>query len=132
MKMQLVMTTVFAGLCSQAVLADPEADFWQQPPAKSITRSAQSRDNPSVYGTPAEPAYRIVRLAPDSQSVKVAYGESVRFIVQGECGSERSFAWRFDGSPSRSYVDLSEVAPPDLLDHDVRVFVAPDPRHSGK
>jgi hypothetical protein len=132
MKTHLVMTVVFAGLCSQAALADPEADFWQQPQAKSVTRSTQSHDNQGVYGTPAEPAYRIVRLGPDSQSVKVAYGESVRFIVQSEGGSERSFAWRFDGLPSRSYVDLSTVAPPDLLDHDVRVFVAPDPQNSGK
>ena len=125
MKMHLVTAAALAAFCSHAALADPEADFWQPREAKSIT-SSTSRDN----GTPAEPAYRIVRLGPDSKSVTVAYGESVRFIVEGQSGQERSFAWRFDGSPSKGYVDLSQVAPPNTLDHDVRVFVAQDPPHS--
>jgi hypothetical protein len=147
MKMHVVIAAALASLCSHAAFADPEADFWQPQESKSVTRSTQplavaptanlstlNRDNSSVYGTPAQPEStdRIVRLGPDSQSVKVAYGESVQFIVQGGSGPEQSFAWRFDGSPTQSYVDLSEVAPPYLLDHEVRVFVAPDPRHSGK
>jgi hypothetical protein len=91
------------------------------------------RDNPSVYGTPAEPdsADRIVRLGPDSKSVKVAYGETVKFIVETNGGPERSFAWRFDMSPAMSQVDLKDVAPADLLDHDVRVLIVVDSRHGG-
>jgi len=42
-KMHLVMTVVFAGFCSQAALADPEADFWQQPQVKSSPKCSPKR-----------------------------------------------------------------------------------------
>jgi hypothetical protein len=85
------------------------------------------------YGTPAEPdaVDRIVPLSPDSRWVNVAYGETVEFVVQSGAGSARSFAWRFDVSPVVSHVDLSRVAPAGFLDHEVRVFVAADPRYRG-
>jgi hypothetical protein len=72
-----------------------------------------------------------VRLGPGSHSINVAYAESVEFIAQTEGGAERSFSWRFDVSPVRSYVDLSEVAPADFPYRNLRVFVAPDARYSG-
>jgi hypothetical protein len=40
MKMRL-LAAAFAGLCSQAAFADPEADFWQQVEPKSSTRLTQ-------------------------------------------------------------------------------------------
>jgi Heavy-metal resistance protein CzcE len=101
--------------------------------ATTAPLSGLQREYPSVYGTPAETdsVGQIVRLAGGAQSVNVAYGETVKFIVKGENGSERSFAWRFNVSPVLSHVDLSEVAPADLPVRDVRVFVAPDSRYRG-
>jgi hypothetical protein len=147
MKMHLVLAA-FAGLCSHAAFARYEGgDSWSELEPKPYTRSSQllmvatiaplrslQRDYPNVYGTPADPASvgRIVRLGNGSHWVNVAYGESVKFIVKGDDESERSFAWRFDVEPNTSHVDLSDVAPADLPVHDVRVFVAPDPRYSGE
>lgn len=101
--------------------------------ATTASLSTLQHENASVYGTPAQvdTADRIVRLGPDSHWVNVAYGESVEFIAQGENGAQRSFAWRFDVSPTTNYVDLSQMAPADFPDQNVRVFVAPDPRYSG-
>jgi len=129
MKMHRVIAAALASLVSYAALADPEADFWQQP--RTFTYS--TRDDSRLYGTPAEPdsANRTVRLGPGAQSVNVGRGETVKFIVQGGSGPERSFAWRFDGSPSRSDVDLSKVAPAGFPVHDVHIFVAPDSRSTG-
>jgi hypothetical protein len=100
-------------------------------PLSSLQRDYPSY--PSPYGTPAQldSANRIVRLSPSLHAVNVAYGETVRFIVDAENGSQRSFAWRFDVSPVVSHVDLSEVAPADLPAQNVRVFVAPDSRYRG-
>jgi hypothetical protein len=121
-------------------------DTWSALEPKHVAASTQSpilattaplsslqRDYPSVYGTPAQPdsADRIVRVSGSSQSVNVAYGETLKFIVTGDYGSERAFAWRFDLSPVLSHVDLSDVAPADLHVQNVRVFVAPDSRYRG-
>ena len=104
--------------------------------ATTAPLSTLQRDYPSYaspYGTPAQPdgADRTVRLSPSLHSVNVAYGETVRFVVDAENGSQRSFAWRFDVSPVLSHVDLSDVAPADLHAANVRVFVAPDSRYRG-
>jgi ferric-dicitrate binding protein FerR (iron transport regulator) len=95
--------------------------------------STLQHENPSVYGTPAEGDFtdRTVRLGSGSRWINVAYGETVRFIVTGENGSERSFAWRFDVSPVLTHVDLSEVAPAHLPAQNLRVFVAPGSRSRG-
>jgi Heavy-metal resistance protein CzcE len=129
MKMQFVIAAAVAALSSHAVLADPEADFWQQPQAKSSARPTQ----PSFYGTPAElgSADRIVTLGPGAQSVHVEHGQTVKFIVRVKSDQERSFAWRFDGSPIANDIDLSQVAPADYPVHGVHVFVASDSRSRG-
>ena len=147
MKTHLVLTAAFAGLCSHAAFADPAAGVGQQAEPISPTRSIGSltgamaapmsrlgRDNPTEFGSPAQPdsAGRIVRLASGSHWVNVAYDESVTFVVRNESGSERSFAWRFNVAPNTSHVDLSDVAPVDLPVRGVRVFVTPDPRYSGE
>jgi hypothetical protein len=135
-----------AGDLGAAVARSEGGDTWSavEPgisgasPTESLTvattapLSTLQRENPSVYGTPAQAdsTDRIVQLRPDSRSINVAYGESVEFIAKGEGGAERSFAWRFDVSPARSYVDLSQVAPADFPDQNLRVFVAEDPRYS--
>jgi len=43
MKMHLVMAAAFAGLCSHAAFADPEADFWQQPKPAVSTASGTAQ-----------------------------------------------------------------------------------------
>ena len=118
---------------------NPQATARSTPsPAVATTAplSTLQRDYPdyrTAYGTPAEPdsADRIVRVSRSLQSVNVAYGETVKFVVDGENGSERSFTWRFDVSPALTHVDLSEVAPADLPAQNLRVFVAPDSRYRG-
>jgi len=122
-------------------------DTWSELQAKPVTASTEpmqvattaslsslQHEQPSARGTPVDPdsADRTVRLEPGSQWVNVEYGESVKFIVASQGAPERSFAWRFDGSPITSEVDLSDVAPADVPVHGVRVFVAPDPRYSGE
>jgi hypothetical protein len=145
MKMRLVWAAALTVLSSHAAFA---GDTWSQLEPKSsyvsLTESLKvattaplsslQHENPGVYGTPVHgnSADRVVRLAPDSHSMNVEYGESVEFVVPGENGAERSFAWRFDGSPSRSYVELSEVAAAGFPDRNFRVFVAPDTRYSGE
>jgi hypothetical protein len=103
------------------------------PVATTGALSVLQSDYPSVYGTPAQPdsVNRVVRLEPGSRWLDVEYGESVKFISTGAGGSERSFSWRFDVSPTRTYVDLRDMAPADFLDHDMRVFIAPDSRYAG-
>ena len=101
--------------------------------ATTAPLSTLQRDYPSIYGTPAEvdSADRTVRVSGSARSINVAYGETVKFIVNDENGSERSFAWRFDVLPSLSHVDLDDVAPAGLPARNVRVFVAPDSRYRG-
>jgi hypothetical protein len=146
MKMHLVVTSAFAGLCSLAFARYDGGDTWSALEPKSAAPSSPSlvvattaplstlrRDYPSIYGSPAEAgsAGRIVRVSGSGRSINVAYGETVTFVVNGENGSERSFAWRFDVSPSLSHVDLDDVAPAGLTARNVRVFVAPDSRYAG-
>ena len=128
------------------IAASEGGDTWSALKPKSAAPSTSSlvvattaplrtlrRDYPSMYGTPAEAdsADRIVRVSGSARSINVAYGETVTFVVSGENGSERSFAWRFDVSPSLSHVDLDEVAPTGLAARNLRVFVAPDSRYRG-
>jgi hypothetical protein len=112
MKIHVLTAVALAALASHAVLAEPEADFWQQP---------------KIYGEPA-PAVRpdqTVRLRPNSHWVNVRYGEIVRFVTQGVNGTERSFDWWFDVSPEVTSFYLRKIAPPDFPDRNVRVFIDP-------
>jgi hypothetical protein len=101
MRMHLVIAAAFAGLCSHAALADPEADFWQQPEPKTLhtfvvlahcgtDRKVEQvkLDNPSVYQTPAEvdSPDRVLRPGPGAKSVDADHNETIRLIVQGEGG----------------------------------------------
>ena len=74
---------------------------------------------------------RIVELSPSTRWVSVAYGEKVTFNTVGANGTQRSFAWQFDVSPVRSFVDLDDVAPADFPARSVRVFVAEAPEYRG-
>jgi hypothetical protein len=65
--------------------------------------------------------YTIV-IRPETRYVNVEGGEVVRFII----GSQ-SFTWHFNVARTVGAFDLNEVAPPGMLDHTVRAYVAPDP-----
>jgi hypothetical protein len=79
-------------------------------------------------GRPVSPtqADRIVELKPGMRWMNVAYGESVLFKMNG-----KSFAWRFDAMPTRTQIDLGEIAPADFPMREFRVFIAPQPEYRG-
>jgi hypothetical protein len=147
MKMRLLVVAALAALSSTAAFARYDGgDTWSElQPKASVTStgpmtiatigslSGLRQTNPADYGTPAQAnaADRIVRLDGGSKWVNVAYGETVDFVVDGQNGSARSFAWQFNVNPNLSHVDLSAVAPADFPDQGVRVFVTPDPEYSG-
>ena len=51
-------------------------------------------------------------------------GDVVRFERGG-----RAFGWAFNVSPIVPMFALNQVAPPGMLDHEVLVYVEPDPRY---
>lgn len=73
---------------------------------------------------PEGAATRTVTITPDTRYVNVVGGEVVRFV-----GAGRAFAWDFHVSPTVSVFALDRVAPPGTLDHQVLVYVRPDPRY---
>ena len=76
----------------------------------------------ALLGDAALPASatRTIAIYPDTRYVNVTGGEIVKFIV-----GNQSFAWNFNGRPSS--FDLNAVAPPGVLDHGVKAYVAPNP-----
>jgi hypothetical protein len=80
-----------------------------------------------LLGTPVPPAAatRTVVLTPATRYVNVIGGQVVRF----QSGAQE-FGWSFDTSPIVHVFSLNQVAPAGLLDHEVRVYIAPDPRYS--
>jgi hypothetical protein len=80
-----------------------------------------------LLGTPVPPstATRTVVLTPATRYVNVIGGQVVRFQSGGQ-----EFGWSFDTSPIVQVFSLNQVAPAGLLDHEVRVYIAPDPRYS--
>jgi hypothetical protein len=69
---------------------------------------------------PATTSTRIITIAPDTRSVNVTEHETVTFVA----GDQR-FTFTFLGADAM--FSLNDVAPRGMLDHDVKVFVAPDP-----
>jgi hypothetical protein len=82
----------------------------------------------AFLGDPAPPAaaMRTVVITPDTKSVNVTGGETVRFVI-----GDKSFAWTFNVASSVFSFDLNRIAPPGVLDHPVKIYVAPDPRYIG-
>jgi hypothetical protein len=80
-----------------------------------------------LLGDPAPDtaAERTIRITPDTKYVNVDGGQVVRFDVGG-----RTFTWNFDTAQTVTSFDLNRVAPPGLLDHVVRAYVAPNPLYS--
>ena len=102
-----------------------------QPPAApskaedvSMAKVGPNRGNAGIalLGDPASPASanRTIAIHPDTRHVNVTGGEVVKFTV-----GDKSFAWNFNGHPSS--FDLNAVAPPGVMDHRVKAYVAPNP-----
>jgi hypothetical protein len=81
----------------------------------------------ALIGAPAaeQPAVqRTIAITPDTQFVNVTSGETVRFVL-----GARSFAWSFQSGPTVSAFDLNLIAPPGMLTHPVKVYVAANPTY---
>jgi hypothetical protein len=74
----------------------------------------------------ASAATRTIVIPPTARWVNVTGGDVVNFIV-----GDKSFAWAFNVAASVSSFDLMRVAPPGVLDHTVRAYIAPDPKYMG-
>lgn len=74
---------------------------------------------------PVHAATHTITITPDTRHVNVVGGDVVRFESGG-----RVFAWDFNVSPIVSVFALNQVAPPGMLDHEVLVYVLPDPRYN--
>ncbi len=98
--------------------------------ASSTGAAAGDRNSLTNYGSlvAGDRIDRTIVLNPDAKYVNVTNGETVKFVVRQADGSERSFAWWFDLFPTVRVIDMSKIAPAGTLVHDLRVYVAPDPR----
>ena len=74
----------------------------------------------------AAPIGRPVRIGAATRYVNVEGGEVIRFDVNG-----KSFSWSFSGPLAVTSFNLMRIAPPGTLDHDVMVYIAPNPNYSG-
>jgi hypothetical protein len=77
-----------------------------------------------LLGDPAPPtaAQRTIKITPSTKHVNVQRGEIIAFDTGG-----KTFAWHFDTAETVQSVDLSRVAPPGALDHQVIAYVAINP-----
>ena len=94
----------------------------------SIAKVEPNRGNAGItlLGDPASPASasRTIAIYPDTRYVNVTGGEVVKFTV-----GDKSFAWNFNGRPTS--FDLNAVAPPGVMDHKVKAYIAPNPLYGG-
>jgi hypothetical protein len=80
-------------------------------------------DHIDLLGDPAPPAAagRTVVITPNVDYVNVTSGDIVKFVV-----GTKSFTWDFDTENALADFDLNRVAPAGMLDHTVKVYIAPD------
>jgi hypothetical protein len=82
----------------------------------------------TLLGEPAAadvPVDKVIMIEPGTRWVNVTQDDTVKFIVHGNSGAEKSFAWHF-ASP-RFAVDLSQIAPQGMIDRSVIAYLASDP-----
>ena len=100
----LSLTLLTAGMSATAVT--PRADLLGTP-------------------VPAHAATRVVQLTPNMHSINVVAGDTVRFV-----NGSGEFGWSFNTSPIVQTFELNQVAPGGVLNHPLRVYVAPNPLYS--
>jgi hypothetical protein len=88
--------------------------------------TAFATDYRYLYGdaAPSSAANQTIVIRPDTRHVNVQGGDTVNFIV-----GDKQFAWTFNVARTVWAFDLNDVAPPGLLDHIVRAYIAPDPKY---
>jgi hypothetical protein len=134
MKRQFLAATMVA-LCADGALAGPQGSPSASIPSVTVIghRPGAEDDPDRGWGSPGDgyPVNRIVRLGSKPTWANVDYGQNVEFIASNRDGSQRTFKWRFNGWPDKNMIRLSSVAPPDFFDHEVRIYIGPDPRYVG-
>ncbi len=89
--------------------------------ALSVVATAEGKPHLSPQVSTPEAADKMIVIKPTTKSVNVFENDTVLFKV-----GDKQFAIKFDGN--NVYYDLSTLAPPGVLNHKVKVFVAPNPR----
>ena len=109
-KVSTVVSTAIAATAMLLCLTMAAAD--------AAPRQGKPSLAPSI--TSPDAADKTVVIKDSTKHVNVYEDETVLFIV-----GDKKFAVRFDGN---SYVyDLATLAPPDTLNHKVKVYVGPNP-----
>jgi hypothetical protein len=117
-----------------ALASLPQASVAPKMMVATIAQLSELRaDAASMLGSPITSSAldRSMSITDATQWINVGYGERVQFTALDRGGASHSFAWRFDVSPMRTHVDLSEVAPADFPVRSVRVFIAHNPNDRG-
>ena len=96
--------------------------------SSAIAQGAPSLGNikdPWGYAVPDSYAERTITIDPKTRWVNVTRMEAIRFVVtQG--GAQKTFTWRFDTLPRRTF-SLNEAVPAGILgQQQVMVYVGPN------
>lgn len=91
-------------------------------PAMAAPAYMSSMNSMNSMGSPASASSATVmmQIDPATSHVNVDDGTTVNFGV-----GNNAFAWHFDVPSNVFIIDLNRIAPPNVLDHQVRVYVAP-------
>jgi hypothetical protein len=84
--------------------------------------AAMSRVDLLGSSSSSSAASSTIVVTPGTEYVTVKRGDIVNFVV-----GDKGFTWDFNGGDNVSSFDLSQVAPPGVLDHAVTAYVNPDP-----
>lgn len=94
----------------------------------SFTLTACAADS-SMLGqgqVPAGYAERTVVVGPETRYINVERGDLVKFVV-----GDKSFSWKFNAPTTISEVNMSEVAPAGMLNHEVKAYIKHIPVFDG-
>jgi hypothetical protein len=90
----------------------------------SSAHAASTQGAAADYGTSADASTyaRQITISPQTKSVNVTDGETVKFDVNG-----KTFAWNVNTFSNDTEFDLAKIAPAGTQVNDVRVYVAANP-----
>ena len=94
----------------------------------NLSASAFTPGSPMGKFVPLSGAMRTIPIDAKTKYVNVTAHETVKFVANGN-----AFAITFSGSPATTFAfvpsvfDLNQLAPAGVLNHNVTVYVAPDP-----
>jgi len=94
----------------------------------NLSASAFTPSRPMGQVVPLWGAMRTIPIDAKTKYVNVTAHETIKFVANGN-----AFAITFSGSPATTFAfvpsvfDLNQLAPAGVLNHNVTVYVAPDP-----